>query len=63
MYGKHKKPPENVYTQSSIEKMAVLIKKLNSVVANSRCEESAESISCLIDLQKEARVLCEINST
>ncbi|EXB28598.1 DNA mismatch repair protein Msh6-1 [Morus notabilis] len=63
MYGKHKKPPENVYTQSSIEKMAVLIKKLNSVVANSRCEESAESISCLIDLQKEARILCEINST
>lgn len=61
-YGKHKNPPENISNHSAVEQMVVLIQKLNSVVANLRCQEFPESISGLIDLQQESRILCEIDS-
>lgn len=61
-YGKHKKPPENISNQNAVEQIVVLIQKLNGVVANLRCQESLESISHLIDLQQESRILCEIDS-
>lgn len=62
-YGKHRKPPENLSKGSSAEKVVVLIQKLNNIVANMKCQESFESneLGCLIELQRDARVLCEIN--
>ncbi|XP_062083571.1 DNA mismatch repair protein MSH6 [Humulus lupulus] len=63
-YGKHRKPPKNLSEHSSAEKMVLLIQKLNSIASNLKFEESSESIglSSFIELQREARVLCEINS-
>ncbi|KAF4364558.1 hypothetical protein G4B88_012140 [Cannabis sativa] len=64
IYGKHRKPVNNLSELSSAEKMALLVQKLNSIISNLKFEESMESIgvSSFIELQREARVLCEINS-
>ncbi|XP_030488613.2 DNA mismatch repair protein MSH6 [Cannabis sativa] len=64
IYGKHRKPVNNLSELSSAEKMVLLVQKLNSIISNLKFEESMESIgvSSFIELQREARVLCEINS-
>ncbi|PON72400.1 DNA mismatch repair protein [Trema orientale] len=63
-YGKHNRRSESSLSKQCLaEKMVAFIEKLNSIVANLRCKESSESIgvSCLIELQKDARILDEIN--